>query len=164
AGDEGLARVLGRRRGGWHELGPDHPRRREPQREAAALAGLALDQELGAVPVGDVLDDRQAEPGAAGDARARPVDPVEALVSLGRCSAGMPMPVSTTEIAPRPFWSSHSSVISPPSGVRSEEHTSELQSRENLVCRLLLEKKKQSIKKHSPKTASNVRIISTNSN
>src|SRR5690606_41022672 len=26
--------------------------------------------------------------------------------------------------------------------VRSEEHTSELQSRENLVCRLLLEKKK----------------------
>src|SRR5690606_42006899 len=26
--------------------------------------------------------------------------------------------------------------------IRSEEHTSELQSRENLVCRLLLEKKK----------------------
>src|SRR5690606_22816355 len=29
-------------------------------------------------------------------------------------------------------------------GPRSEEHTSELQSRENLVCRLLLEKKKKS--------------------
>src|SRR3712207_8374377 len=28
-------------------------------------------------------------------------------------------------------------------GVRSEEHTSELQSRQYLVCRLLLEKKKQ---------------------
>src|SRR5690606_41582080 len=28
-------------------------------------------------------------------------------------------------------------------GGRSEEHTSELQSRENLVCRLLLEKKKK---------------------
>src|SRR5690606_40299865 len=28
---------------------------------------------------------------------------------------------------------------------RSEEHTSELQSRENLVCRLLLEKKKKTI-------------------
>ena len=27
--------------------------------------------------------------------------------------------------------------------IRSEEHTSELQSRTNLVCRLLLEKKKQ---------------------
>src|SRR5207302_3061048 len=31
---------------------------------------------------------------------------------------------------------------SSPSSERSEEHTSELQSRENLVCRLLLEKKK----------------------
>src|SRR5207302_5246759 len=30
--------------------------------------------------------------------------------------------------------------------VRSEEHTSELQSRENLVCRLLLEKKKNNTK------------------
>src|SRR5215475_16012403 len=30
---------------------------------------------------------------------------------------------------------------------RSEEHTSELQSRENLVCRLLLEKKKKKNKK-----------------
>src|SRR5690606_39956592 len=29
----------------------------------------------------------------------------------------------------------------PARGFRSEEHTSELQSRENLVCRLLLEKK-----------------------
>src|SRR5690606_40153140 len=31
----------------------------------------------------------------------------------------------------------------PGRGARSEEHTSELQSRENLVCRLLLEKKKE---------------------
>src|SRR5690606_39692089 len=31
---------------------------------------------------------------------------------------------------------------------RSEEHTSELQSRENLVCRLLLEKKKQQEQQH----------------
>src|SRR5690606_41863090 len=31
---------------------------------------------------------------------------------------------------------------------RSEEHTSELQSRENLVCRLLLEKKKRKSKAH----------------
>src|SRR5690606_39984133 len=30
-----------------------------------------------------------------------------------------------------------------PARPRSEEHTSELQSRENLVCRLLLEKKKR---------------------
>src|SRR5690606_39510684 len=33
--------------------------------------------------------------------------------------------------------------------VRSEEHTSELQSRENLVCRLLLEKKKQKNATHA---------------
>src|SRR6266511_2746620 len=32
---------------------------------------------------------------------------------------------------------------------RSEEHTSELQSRENLVCRLLLEKKKKKTRKTS---------------
>src|SRR5688572_30961258 len=32
-------------------------------------------------------------------------------------------------------------------GVRSEEHTSELQSQSNLVCRLLLEKKKKKSKK-----------------
>src|SRR3712207_8800089 len=30
-------------------------------------------------------------------------------------------------------------------GVRSEEHTSELQSRQYLVCRLLLEKKKKNV-------------------
>src|SRR2546427_9225236 len=34
----------------------------------------------------------------------------------------------------------------PPAGGRSEEHTSELQSQSNLVCRLLLEKKKTQIK------------------
>src|SRR5687768_18359832 len=33
---------------------------------------------------------------------------------------------------------------------RSEEHTSELQSRLHLVCRLLLEKKKKKKKTHSP--------------
>src|SRR2546430_5102548 len=31
---------------------------------------------------------------------------------------------------------------------RSEEHTSELQSQSNLVCRLLLEKKKNEVKQH----------------
>src|SRR5437667_4604030 len=34
-------------------------------------------------------------------------------------------------------------------GVRSEEHTSELQSHHDLVCRLLLEKKKQEIGEHN---------------
>src|SRR5690242_21352437 len=38
--------------------------------------------------------------------------------------------------------------------VRSEEHTSELQSHVNLVCRLLLEKKKK--KKYTIKTENNI--------
>src|SRR2546421_8511549 len=33
--------------------------------------------------------------------------------------------------------------VPPGAGLRSEEHTSELQSRSDLVCRLLLEKKKK---------------------
>src|SRR5256886_3159105 len=36
-----------------------------------------------------------------------------------------------------------------PRGERSEEHTSELQSQSNLVCRLLLEKKKKKTHEHS---------------
>src|SRR5436309_8414028 len=36
--------------------------------------------------------------------------------------------------------------------LRSEEHTSELQSRENLVCRLLLEKKKNKNVKYRTRT------------
>src|SRR5690606_40110475 len=55
---------------------------------------------------------------------------------------------------PCPYCARHSPWVPPmllymgnrtreaPSTPRSEEHTSELQSRENLVCRLLLEKKK----------------------
>src|SRR5687768_18055365 len=42
--------------------------------------------------------------------------------------------------------------------VRSEEHTSELQSRLHLVCRLLLEKKKQ---KHAQKRMSYTKITPT---
>src|SRR2546426_288958 len=39
----------------------------------------------------------------------------------------------------------HALVSARPAGLRSEEHTSELQSPCNLVCRLLLEKKKKRI-------------------
>src|SRR5690606_39551762 len=43
-----------------------------------------------------------------------------------------------------PAWPSHGWLLVLALGPqRSEEHTSELQSRENLVCRLLLEKKKR---------------------
>src|SRR5438477_2258460 len=39
---------------------------------------------------------------------------------------------------------------------RSEEHTSELQSHVNLVCRLLLEKKKKKIYTHTHKDTNNI--------
>src|SRR3989454_4073141 len=45
--------------------------------------------------------------------------------------------------APPVPLSSNSRVVSVPKLARSEEHTSELQSPCNLVCRLLLEKKKK---------------------
>src|SRR5690349_23852658 len=41
-------------------------------------------------------------------------------------------------------------------GNRSEEHTSELQSRRDLVCRLLLEKKKKTNKTYSRATPSSI--------
>src|SRR5690349_23018544 len=42
---------------------------------------------------------------------------------------------------------------------RSEEHTSELQSRRDLVCRLLLEKKKKKKKLHKEKTKKKIKMI-----
>src|SRR2546430_7305298 len=42
-----------------------------------------------------------------------------------------------------PGGSAHVPVLGEAIAVRSEEHTSELQSQSNLVCRLLLEKKKK---------------------
>src|SRR5690349_22915506 len=43
-------------------------------------------------------------------------------------------------------------------GLRSEEHTSELQSRRDLVCRLLLEKKKKKKKQQKHKNNKNITI------
>src|SRR5690606_41945102 len=60
------------------------------------------------------------------------------------CASGMPTKASGS--ASSRHW--RSARRSMP-GSRSEEHTSELQSRENLVCRLLLEKKKYQEEKDS---------------
>src|SRR2546422_7731400 len=58
----------------------------------------------------------------------------------------------------RPRWSA-------PADPRSEEHTSELQSRLHLVCRLLLEKKKPPLSqlKASPRHAEQIPTIPTRS-
>src|SRR5688572_31377093 len=45
-------------------------------------------------------------------------------------------------------------LAAPETATRSEEHTSELQSQSNLVCRLLLEKKKKNASKALPLTHS----------
>src|SRR5438093_12901787 len=47
---------------------------------------------------------------------------------------------------PQPFYDEMFTLDRTPRPHRSEEHTSELQSLTNLVCRLLLEKKKKKIK------------------
>src|SRR2546428_4537740 len=54
-------------------------------------------------------------------------------------------------MASRPEWPSFSTTTPPgrEGHSRSEEHTSELQSRSDLVCRLLLEKKKKNIYQYS---------------
>src|SRR2546430_12182448 len=50
---------------------------------------------------------------------------------------------------PARAWERSSTVMS-----RSEEHTSELQSQSNLVCRLLLEKKKKTVRTREQRDAS----------
>src|SRR5438270_4847111 len=50
------------------------------------------------------------------------------------------------------------SVFTSPTRTRSEEHTSELQSQSNLVCRLLLEKKK---KNKNPRSQHNPKLTTT---
>src|SRR5256886_9022868 len=61
--------------------------------------------------------------------------PQRALV-YGRCVGGTSVHFTAN------FWRFHEIDFIERSKVRSEEHTSELQSQSNLVCRLLLEQKK----------------------
>src|SRR5690242_21569755 len=61
------------------------------------------------------------------------------------------LPISRcTKLGPQTLTTSTSSRSSTSAQSRSEEHTSELQSHVNLVCRLLLEKKKNNEKRLSP--------------
>src|SRR3712207_8983097 len=55
------------------------------------------------------------------------------------CEMGVPSPASAEASSREDQWVTPKAV----GGSRSEEHTSELQSRQYLVCRLLLEKKKK---------------------
>src|SRR5690554_7794974 len=62
------------------------------------------------------------------------------FITSGECRAG----ILLRHRQHRLFWLAHCHAPAASRGGRSEEHTSELQSRPHLVCRLLLEKKKLS--------------------
>src|SRR5438105_9156723 len=67
---------------------------------------------------------------------------------------------STCGACPVASWMTpveRSAAVSRAESRRSEEHTSELQSRVDLVCRLLLEKKKKRKKRHKIKVAQHKR-------
>src|SRR2546430_17042975 len=66
---------------------------------------------------------------------ALPISPALSFTTVYTIARGTPSTVRTIA----PIWSSASYAVR----LRSEEHTSELQSQSNLVCRLLLEKKKK---------------------
>src|SRR5258708_24108301 len=62
------------------------------------------------------------------------------ILRVGICSTLLTVP---------PFPCPNSPIVLKSSCERSEEHTSELQSPDHLVCRLLLEKKKDSLDVHT---------------
>src|SRR5690606_39703792 len=81
---------------------------------------------------------------------ALPISPTPARALAGKASPGrfgFTMASAGGSRSPGRWWSVTSTcqprarAASTPAWQRSEEHTSELQSRDNLVCRLLLEKK-----------------------
>src|SRR5690625_6419676 len=74
-------------------------------------------------------------PGGPLAAAHRPISAIR-----GRAVRGEPPGSTPRAVSPSGLWSRG----------RSEEHTSELQSRGHLVCRLLLEKNNRSIDKYSP--------------
>src|SRR3712207_6969879 len=67
-----------------------------------------------------------------------------ALVVVGSSLSCWPGPPSESEMIGTSVWTLLTPMGSRSSGQRSEEHTSELQSRQYLVCRLLLDKIKVS--------------------
>src|SRR5947209_16678320 len=69
--------------------------------------------------------------------------PYTTLFRSGACRGDTGVGRRRLERLPRPARAGASLVAVSVPDVRSEEHTSELQSRQYLVCRLLLEKKKK---------------------
>src|SRR5690606_40705136 len=87
----------------------------------------------------------------AGRAAAQEPSRLDPALRLSRWSAGARVdsaaPAPTIPAAP----GRAAFALGATARIRSEEHTSELQSRENLVCRLLLEKKKEEMHDDTPR-------------
>src|SRR5205809_3559156 len=103
---------------------------------------------------------------------ARDSSPARATIASSRSSEvndATPQPPPACSARTKPPWSSLAVADSSRrprkvTAVRSEEHTSELQSRLHLVCRLLLEKKKkrtssQTERRHPFKRANDCHLI-----
>src|SRR5690349_23023723 len=73
--------------------------------------------------------------------RRLPDELVATLAAAGLLRAGAPIEVEALELPPATALGCAEEVARGDASARSEEHTSELQSRRDLVCRLLLEKK-----------------------
>src|SRR5207237_8337985 len=74
---------------------------------------------------------------------ALPISPTRCATSRRSRRSARPCRTRKSSAGSRAGWASPN-----PASPRSEEHTSELQSHLNLVCRLLLEKKKKKTKTH----------------
>src|SRR5690606_40995166 len=78
--------------------------------------------------------------------------PLKVIVNVEEAFGMNPSMISCSLYGPEPGNTSNLTAELTPqlnASYRSEEHTSELQSRENLVCRLLLEKKKLKFANHN---------------
>src|SRR3989442_11804177 len=100
---------------------PERPQLLERAPERRARARRPLDQQV------DLPRDRRQALGIGAGVACEPVGPIVDVVAGRSASPGAGRTPATTS-------------------TRSEEHTSELQSRPHLVCRLLLEKKKKTTK------------------
>src|SRR2546426_3767425 len=141
--------------GGWSRRGRDHPRKHHvgSQRleQPGADSGHAVEpretakQTVLLTPSDDALRERRSDPRQPRDLRHVGAVEVDPLTGEERAR----QPGSGAGGGAQRGVAMRGCVDGDEPHVRSEEHTSELQSPCNLVCRLLLEKKKKSLTRPS---------------
>src|SRR5690606_41693177 len=116
---------------------PDEPRGPhpvDPRVPARHRVAIDLDVAVAAAPDHDLVG---AERPPAAHVRAGRVDEDQTALAVAR------LRLEDLDLRDPGLPFAHELIDTLTGRARSEEHTSELQSRENLVCRLLLEKKKK---------------------